>query len=110
MLLNLLPSWIESKSEILTQHLGLSSTSEIIPHCDYMQPGLSRKVIFISLDSTQVYLKLEGGRQLDLALDLVHGIDIARLDEVLELLDLLAQLLNGDLLVFDGAHDLIIRN
>ena len=88
----------------------MSSTSEIIPHCDYMQPGLSRKVIFISLDSTQVYLKLEGGRQLDLALDLVHGIDIARLDEVLELLDLLAQLLNGDLLVFDGAHDLIIRN
>ena len=110
MLLNLLPSWIESKSEILTQHLGLRLTSEIIPHCDYMQPGLSRKVIFISLGSIQVYLKLEGGRQLDLALDLVHGIDIARLDEVLELLDLLAQLLNGDLLVFDGAHDLVIRN
>ena len=39
-------------------------------------------------------------------LDLGHGGDIDGLDVVLELGYLLAQLVNGDLLVLDHAHDL----
>ena len=49
---------------------------------------------------------MEGGRQLDL--DLVHGIDIARLDKVLKLFNLLTQLLDGDLVILNSAHDLIV--
>ena len=47
----------------------------------------------------------EGGRQLDL--DLVHGVDITRLDKVLKLFNLLAQLLDGNLVILNGAHHLI---
>merc|ERR1719500_959460 len=54
--------------------------------------------------SVLVYFKLEGGRQLDL--DLVHCIDITRLDKVLKLFNLLAQLLDGNLVILNGAHDL----
>ena len=39
-------------------------------------------------------------------LDLGHGCDVDGLNEVLELLDLLAQLVDGDLLVLDDAHHL----
>ena len=39
-------------------------------------------------------------------LDLVHGIDVARLDKVLKLFNLLLELLHGHLLVLDGAHHL----
>ena len=53
-----------------------------------------------------MYFKVEGGRQLDL--DLVHCIDITRLDKVLKLFNLLAQLLNGNLVILNGAHDLIV--
>ena len=37
-------------------------------------------------------------------LDFVHGSNVTGLDVVLESLDLLLQLLDGDLLVFDRAH------
>ena len=39
-------------------------------------------------------------------LDLVHGIDVARLDKVLKLFNLLCELLHGHLLVLDSAHHL----
>merc|ERR1712209_263578 len=39
-------------------------------------------------------------------LDLVHGCNINRLNEVLKLLHLLTQLLDGHLLILHGAHDL----
>ena len=39
-------------------------------------------------------------------LDLGHGSDVAGLDVVLELCDLLAQLVDGDLLVLYHAHEL----
>ena len=39
-------------------------------------------------------------------LDLVHGVDVARLDKVLKLFNLLCELLHGHLLVLDGAHHL----
>ena len=48
--------------------------------------------------------KMEGYRQLDL--DLVHGVDITRLDKVLKLFNLLTQLLNGNLVIFNSAHNL----
>ena len=47
---------------------------------------------------------MEGYRQLDL--DLVHGVDITRLDKVLKLFNLLTQLLNGNLVILNSAHDL----
>ena len=48
---------------------------------------------------------MEGYRQLDL--DLVHGVDITRLDKVLKLFNLLTQLLNGNLVIFNSAHNLM---
>ena len=39
-------------------------------------------------------------------LDLVHGVDVARLDKVLKLLDFLCELLHRHLLVLHGAHHL----
>ena len=39
-------------------------------------------------------------------LDLVHGVDVTRLDKVLKLFNLLCELLHGHLLVLDGAHHL----
>ena len=39
-------------------------------------------------------------------LDLVHGVDVTRLDKVLKLFNLLCEFLHGHLLVLDGAHHL----
>ena len=39
-------------------------------------------------------------------LDFVHGVDVARLDKVLKLFDLLGELLNRDLVILHSAHDL----
>merc|ERR1719220_2613789 len=44
--------------------------------------------------------------QIMTSLDLVHAVDVAGLDIVLELLNLLGQLLYGDLIVNNSAHDL----
>ena len=68
--------------------------------------GVEKSGLLVFL-SVQVYFKVEGGRQLDL--DLVHCIDITRLDKVLKLFNLLTQLLDGDLVILDSAHDLIIN-
>ena len=67
--------------------------------------GVEKSGLLVFL-SVQVYFKVEGGRQLDL--NLVHCIDITRLDKVLKLFNLLAQLLDGNLVILNGAHDLIV--
>jgi len=47
-----------------------------------------------------------GGSMIKTDLDFWHGCDVDGLDVVFELLDLLAELFDGDLVVLDDAHDL----